>query len=75
MIKITRDCTCDKCGKPITDVFYKLTCYAEEVNPNSTNQSSEVMMQNFKQNMAQNGEERHLCRVCKDAVTDGVFIL
>lgn len=75
MIKITRDCTCDKCGEKITDIFYTLTCYAADLDPNITNPSREVSMHNFRQNMALNGEERHLCKTCKDAITDGVFIV
>lgn len=69
---------CDKCGEDIADVAYTLTCYAEDVNqsPEDTAwgmSSAEVANQNIKQNFAR--VERHLCRACKDAITDGVFIV
>lgn len=69
--------TCDKCGQEIEGVMYTLTCYAEDVNPSPTGRiSTEAAVQNVKQNGAKITEQdRHLCRSCKDAITDGIFIL
>ena len=65
--------TCDKCRKEITDVAYILYCYAEPVSGDM--QTVESATQNIRQNMAKLFGENHLCRYCKDALTDGVFIL
>lgn len=66
--------TCDRCGKEIKDTLYTLTCYAENVQPDFLGRvSTEVAVQNMRQNMAQ--AERHLCKACKDELTDGVFIV
>lgn len=68
--------TCDKCEKEIEGVMYTLTCYAEDVPPAPFGSySAEVAVQNTKQNMARQTYERHLCKECKDAITDGIFIL
>ena len=69
--------TCDKCEKEINDgVLYKLTCYAEDVPPARFGGfSTEMAEQNMRQNLALQTYERHLCRECKDAITDGVFIV
>lgn len=65
---------CDSCGGEITSVVYKLTCYAKDVGGGSLGgMSSEVIVQNTRQNMAH--ETRHLCGACKDKITDGMFIL
>lgn len=73
MKKITY--TCDKCGKEITDVVYSLTCYAEDVfSPENPFMSKEVQIQNTTQNFSPS-MRRHLCRDCKDKITDGVFIV
>lgn len=69
--------SCDKCGEIISDVVYTITCYAQDLNLGPLGGvSSEVMMQNARQNMGPAAHrERHLCRVCKDKITDGVFIV
>lgn len=61
--------TCDKCHKKITDVVYSLFCYATTV---SEMPSLETVTQNIRQNLA---EEKHLCRECKESITDGEFIV
>lgn len=68
--------TCDKCGKEIEDVVYTLTCYAENIQSLPFGASyPEVVRQNAAQNFARQSEDRHLCKACKDAITDGIFIL
>ena len=68
--------TCDKCGKDIEGVMYTLTCYAEDVpKPPLGGISWEAANQNTKQNLARTNEDRHLCKACKDAITDGIFVL
>lgn len=71
-------CTCDRCGKSITNgVVYSLTCYAEDVEKMPFGgHSDEVGRQNMRQNMAlMNSVTKDLCAECKDALTDGIFIL
>lgn len=67
--------TCDKCGKKIEGVMYTLTCYAEDLPQGCGRLSTEVLEQNTAQNRASQGEKRHLCKACKDTITDGIFIL
>lgn len=68
--------TCDKCGQDIEGAVYTLTCYAEDVPPLPFGGCSlEVATQNTQQNLLRQQEERHLCKACKDAITDGVFIV
>ncbi len=68
-------CTCDKCGNEVTDTLYILYCYAEDLqNMPFGGISAATAEQNTKQNMARD-VERHLCRECKDKITDGVFII
>lgn len=65
--------TCDKCGGKITDTVFFLRCYAETINGDITVESA---IQNVKQNTAIMFEnEKHLCKKCKDALTDGMFIV
>ena len=67
---------CDKCGNDIGGVMYTLTCYAEDIIPLPFGGcSTEVEMQNARQNRLRQQEERHLCKSCKDAITDGIFIV
>lgn len=69
-------CTCDRCGKPITGgTVYKLTCYAEDVIGRPF-LSADAAEQNIRQNtvIMANGE-KDLCQECKDALTDGLFIV
>ena len=68
---------CDRCGDEIDDVAYTLTCYAEDLCPGPVGGvSGEVVIQNHRQNMhLQTIGERHLCRKCKDEITDGVFVI
>lgn len=69
-------CTCDRCGKEITGgVVYSLTCYAEDVVKTAWGQSLDTCLQNTKQNLALMEGTRDLCRECKDALTDGLFIV
>lgn len=66
---------CDKCGEEITGVVYSLTCYAHDANPGAFGTvSTEVASQNMRQNFSST-KEAHLCRKCKDKITDGVFIV
>ena len=69
--------TCDRCGKEIEGVAYELTCYAEDVTPDPFGTvSTEMATQNMRQNMSPVIVGKcHLCRACKDAITDGVFIV
>ena len=78
MRKIT--CTCDRCEKPIEGgVVYRLTCYAEKVDPEmseSAEMSREIWVQNSMQNMVLRQEsKRDLCKTCKDYLTEGIFIV
>lgn len=68
---------CDRCGEEITDVVYDLTCYAYPVQPGTAPRYyAELEEQNTRQNAAKaGGGDRHLCRKCKDEITDGVFIV
>ena len=69
---------CDKCGEEIPDIVYTLTCYGETVQQARLSLEDFVDMQknNVKQNEAiAGGTARHLCRKCKDKITDGIFIL
>ena len=66
---------CDKCGQEIIGAAYRLTCYAEDVTPDPFGSiSGEAATQNVRQNLIAD-EVRHLCKACKDAITDGVFIV
>ena len=66
---------CDKCGEEITDMVYTLTCFAEMIpGENPVQQIKEVAEHNLRQSQV-NVERCHLCRSCKDAITDGVFIV
>lgn len=69
--------SCDKCGKEIKDVVYTITCYAKDLDVGPLGGvSSEVMLQNARQNLGPAAaKERHLCRVCKDKITDGIFVV
>lgn len=68
-------CFCDRCGKEITDVIYTLTCYAEDAT-NGHAIGAEAAAQNMRQNMVKaQGLEKELCKECKDALTDGLFIV
>ena len=65
---------CDKCGKEIVDVVYSLTCYARVLpGANVEKLISDAAEQNMLQ--SEHHREAHLCRDCKDAITDGVFIV
>ena len=67
--------TCDRCGKEIKEgVVYTLICYADDVRP-GIGPSTEASAQNIRQNMAKMTGTKELCRECKDALTDGLFIL
>lgn len=67
---------CDKCSKEIEDVYYSLTCYAQCVpGENPAKHSAILALQNLAQNKGVAAEERHLCKTCKDAITDGIFIV
>ena len=68
---------CDKCGEEIPDVVYVLSCYGEVVpGENPAKHVAELSIQNARQNAAKaGGIDRHLCRKCKDEITDGVFIV
>ena len=70
---------CDRCGEEITDIAYTLTCYGEVV-PSATKLNYEDFMEKQAHNERQNkaladGTDRHLCRKCKDEITDGIFIV
>ena len=65
---------CDKCGKEISDVIYTLTCCAEMVPGRSSGKYIEEVVDQNKRQCASRGAV-HLCRKCKDEITDGVFIV
>ncbi len=69
--------SCDRCGEKITDIVFTVTCYAEDLHPGPYGGvAGEVVRQNCRQNQAiMETEIRHLCRKCKDEVTDGIFIV
>lgn len=68
---------CDRCGEQIPDVVYVLNCYAYAVQPGEAGKHfTELDAQNSRQNAAMaGGTDRHLCRKCKDELTDGIFIV
>lgn len=66
---------CDKCGREITTVVYSLTCTAFDAMGDPTGRfSAEAVTQNLRQNFS-GSAAAHLCRECKDKITDGVFIV
>ena len=66
---------CDKCGEEITGTVYSLTCYAQDVTPDAFGRLSfDAATQNVRQNLSKSAEA-HLCRKCKDKITDGIFIV
>ena len=68
---------CDRCHEEIQDVVYTITCYAEDLCPGTVGGcSGEVVRQNCRQNVhLQMTKDRHLCRKCKDEITDGIFVV
>lgn len=68
---------CDRCGEEIKDVAYILTCYAEPIpSSDPVKNFLDLAAQNIRQNTALgNDQSRHLCRKCKDEITDGIFIV
>lgn len=68
---------CDRCGEQILDIVFTITCYAEDLNPGPYGGvDGEVVRQNCRQNVRLSGSgARHLCRKCKDELTDGIFIV
>lgn len=65
---------CDRCGEEIATIVFTVTCYAEDLRPRMVDGA--VTRQNCQQNQTIMEEEtRHLCRQCKDAITDGIFIV
>jgi hypothetical protein len=68
---------CDRCGEEIQGVVYVLECYAYATNAGDASKHiAELNEQNNRQNDAKiGGTDRHLCRKCKDEITDGVFIV
>lgn len=70
---------CDRCGEEIKDIVYTLTVYGEVV-PSATKIRYEDFMKKQEHNDLQNkalsyGTDRHLCRKCKDEITDGIFVV
>lgn len=66
---------CDRCGSEIDGVVYTLTCHAHDaIEDPMGGISMEAATQNVKQNFSST-VEAHLCRECKDKITDGVFIV
>ena len=70
MKKITY--TCDKCGCKIVDVVFELYCWAENLNGEAWDDANR---QNIAQNITKQKYTRHLCRECKNELTDGIFIV
>lgn len=64
---------CDSCQREISGVVYTLTCYAEDIRP-QIGISAEAAAQNVRQNL-KSSAARHLCRPCKDKITDGMFVV
>lgn len=70
---------CDRCGAEILDIVYTLTVYGEVV-PDATKLRYEDVKEKNALNERQNaalsyGTDRHLCKKCKDEITDGIFIV
>lgn len=65
---------CDRCKREINGVVYTLSCYAHDAQPAPFGLSAEAANQNVTQNRS-GVAERHLCKACKDDLTDGVFIV
>ena len=70
---------CDRCGEMIRDIVYTITVYGEVV-PGAValnyDDFHEMQLLNEKQNAARaEGIDRHLCRACKDDITDGIFVV
>ena len=70
---------CDRCGVVIQDIVYTLTVYGDAV-PDAKNVRGEDLLKMQANNERQNaalaeGTDRHLCRKCKDEITDGLFVL
>lgn len=66
---------CDKCAREIVGTVYLLTCHARDaIEDPMGGVSMETAAQNVKQNFS-GTVEAHLCRECKDKITDGVFIV
>ena len=69
---------CDKCGEDIPDIVYTLTCYGETVQQArlAYEDFQDMQISNAKQNAAiAGGTSRHLCRKCKDKITDNIFVV
>ena len=69
---------CDRCHEEIQDIVYTITVYGDAV-PGATvrlENYTEMQTNNERQNAAlAEGADRHLCRKCKDEITDGIFIV
>ena len=68
-------CTCDKCGEEIKDIYYSLTCFAVCLPGEDPVKHFDAAVKNVAESKRIETDERHLCRTCKDAITDGIFIL
>lgn len=68
---------CDKCHRDICGVVYTLTCTASITGPRSATleEMKAAATQNIRQSNADQRGAVHICRDCKDDLTDGLFIV
>lgn len=66
---------CDRCKKQIQNIVYHLSCTATTLCDPDLDTLREVAAQNVRNTASKQTGERHLCRACKDKLTDGVFLV
>lgn len=66
---------CDRCKCTITDIVYQLSCTATAINCSSFELAQEASAQSIRQSLARQICEKHLCRDCKNTLTDGLFVV
>lgn len=66
---------CDKCKQQIFDIVYTLSCNAATVGNPPVAAMRKAAEQNIHQSASSQIGEKHLCAQCKDALTDGIFIV
>lgn len=66
---------CDRCKKQIPDIVYTLSCTASTIGDPDLDTLREATAQTVRASAAKLTGERHLCRACKDKLTDGIFIV
>ena len=66
---------CDRCKCTIHDIVFQLSCTATAIDHAPLGVVQEAAAQNIRQSMARQLSEKHLCRDCRHALTDGIFIV